>query len=89
MDIDGPDLLLAFARFTAAQSRQYRRQRQISVESSRVNFHSASTKPQHANNVKTLMGKQHNKDEHKKRRKAYIKRKKAIVKTKKAAKSKK
>ena len=25
------------------------------------------------------MGKQHNKDEHKKRRKAYIKRKKAVV----------
>ncbi len=34
------------------------------------------------------MGKQHNKDEHKKRRKAYIKRKKAAVKTKKSAKSK-
>ena len=31
------------------------------------------------------MGKQHNKDEHKKRRKAYIKRKKAVIKTKKAA----
>jgi hypothetical protein len=30
------------------------------------------------------MGKQHNKDEHKKRRKAYIKRKKAAVQTKKA-----
>jgi hypothetical protein len=35
------------------------------------------------------MGKQHNKDEHKKRRKAYIKRKKAIVKMKKATKTKK
>jgi len=35
------------------------------------------------------MGKQHNKDEHKKRRKAYIKRKKAVVKAKKAAKAKK
>jgi len=34
------------------------------------------------------MGKQHNKDEHKKRRKAYIKRKKSAVKAKKAAKSK-
>ena len=29
------------------------------------------------------MGKQHNKDEHKRRRKAYIKRKKAAVKSKK------
>jgi hypothetical protein len=35
------------------------------------------------------MGKQLNKSEHKKRRKAYIKRKKAIVRTKKAAKAKK
>jgi len=35
------------------------------------------------------MGKQHNKDEHKKRRKAYIKRKKAAVQIKKAAKTKK
>ena len=35
------------------------------------------------------MGKQHNKDEHKKRRKAYLKRKKAVVKTKKATKGKK
>jgi hypothetical protein len=34
------------------------------------------------------MGKQHNKDEHKKRRKAYIKRKKAAVKAKKPAKTK-
>ena len=34
------------------------------------------------------MGKQHNKDEHKKRRKAYIKRKKAVIKTKIAAKKK-
>ena len=34
------------------------------------------------------MGKQHNKDEHKKRRKAYIKRKKNVVKAKRAAKSK-
>jgi hypothetical protein len=34
------------------------------------------------------MGKQHNKDEHKKRRKAYIKRKKAVVQAKKTAKSK-
>jgi hypothetical protein len=31
------------------------------------------------------MGKQHNKDEHKKRRKAYLKRKKAVIKAKKAA----
>jgi hypothetical protein len=31
------------------------------------------------------MGKQHNKDEHKQRRKAYIKRKKAAVNTKKTA----
>jgi hypothetical protein len=35
------------------------------------------------------MGKQHNKDEHKKRRKAYIKRKKAVIKTKKKATPKK
>jgi hypothetical protein len=35
------------------------------------------------------MGKQHNKDEHKKRRKAYIKRKKAVIKTKKKAAPKK
>jgi hypothetical protein len=34
------------------------------------------------------MGKQHNKDEHKKRRKAYIKRKKTAVKAKRASKSK-
>jgi hypothetical protein len=34
------------------------------------------------------MGKQHNKDEHKKRRKAYLKRKKAVVKAKKFTKSK-
>ncbi len=34
------------------------------------------------------MGKQHNKDEHKKRRKAYIKRKKAVAKAKKTAKTK-
>jgi hypothetical protein len=34
------------------------------------------------------MGKQHNKDEHKKRRKAYIKRKKSQIKTKKTAKAK-
>jgi len=31
------------------------------------------------------MGRQYNKAEHKKRRKAYIKRKKAVIKTKKAA----
>ena len=37
---------------------------------------------------KDTMGKQHNKDEHKKRRKAYIKRKKAVVQTKKKAASK-
>jgi hypothetical protein len=35
------------------------------------------------------MGKQHNKAEHKKRRKAYIKRKKAVIQTKKSAKTKK
>ena len=35
------------------------------------------------------MGKQHNKAEHKKRRKAYIKRKKAVLQTKKSAKTKK
>ena len=35
------------------------------------------------------MGKQLNKAEHKKRRKAYIKRKKAVIKTKKASKAKK
>jgi hypothetical protein len=35
------------------------------------------------------MGKQHNKDEHKKRRKAYIKRKKAVIHSKKSAKTKK
>jgi hypothetical protein len=34
------------------------------------------------------MGKQHNKDEHKKRRKAYLKRKKTAIKAKKTAKSK-
>ena len=34
------------------------------------------------------MGKQYNKDQHKKRRKAYIKRKKAVVKAKKAGKAK-
>jgi hypothetical protein len=34
------------------------------------------------------MGKQHNKDEHKKRRKAYLKRKKTAVKAKKNVKSK-
>ena len=32
------------------------------------------------------MGKQHNKAEHKKRRKSYIKRQKAVIKTKKTAK---
>ena len=35
------------------------------------------------------MGKQHNKAEHKKRRKAYIKRKKAVIKTKKKSPAKK
>jgi hypothetical protein len=35
------------------------------------------------------MGKQHNKDEHKKRRKAYIKRKKAVIHSKKSAKTRK
>ena len=35
------------------------------------------------------MGKQHNKDEHKKRRKAYIKRKKAAIHSKRSAKAKK
>ena len=35
------------------------------------------------------MGKQHNKDEHKKRRKAYLKRKQAAVKAKLATKAKK
>jgi len=35
------------------------------------------------------MGKQHNKAEHKKRRKAYIKRKKAVIKTKKKSSAKK
>jgi hypothetical protein len=35
------------------------------------------------------MGKQHNKDEHKKRRKAYIKRKKAVIQAKKSAKTRK
>jgi hypothetical protein len=35
------------------------------------------------------MGKQHNKDEHKRRRKAYIKRKKAVIQAKKSAKTKK
>jgi hypothetical protein len=44
-----------------------------------------NTKSHYAKKVKTLMGKQHNKDEHKKRRKAYIKRKKAAIKAKKAA----
>jgi hypothetical protein len=34
------------------------------------------------------MGRQYNKTEHKKRRKAYIKRKKAVIKTKQAAKKK-
>ena len=34
------------------------------------------------------MGRQYNKTEHKKRRKAYIKRKKAVIKTKIAAKKK-
>ena len=34
------------------------------------------------------MGKQSNKTEHKKRRKAYIKRQKAVIKTKKVAKKK-
>jgi hypothetical protein len=46
------------------------------------------TKPQRANKVKTLMGKQSNKVENRRRRKSYIKRKKLAVKTKKAAKSK-
>jgi hypothetical protein len=31
------------------------------------------------------MGKQHNKDQHKKRRKAYLKRKKAVLKAKRTA----
>ena len=35
------------------------------------------------------MGKQHNKDEHKKRRKAYIKRKKAVINAKKKPAAKK
>jgi hypothetical protein len=35
------------------------------------------------------MGQQHNKSEHKKRRKAYIKRKKAVIKTKKTKAAKK
>lgn len=47
------------------------------------------TKSQPAKKVKKHMGQQHNKSEHKKRRKAYIKRQKAVVKTKKAAKKKK
>ena len=42
----------------------------------------AHTKSQLRINVKTLMGKQHNKAEHKKRRKAYIKRKKVLAKVK-------
>jgi hypothetical protein len=43
------------------------------------------TKSQLAKKVKTVMGRQYNKVEHKKRRKAYIKRKKAVIKTKVAA----
>jgi hypothetical protein len=46
------------------------------------------TKPQRANKVKTLMGKQSNKVENRSRRKRYLKRKKVAAKTKKAAKSK-
>jgi hypothetical protein len=88
MDTQSADFFRLFVSLTAAKERQNSCQRQISVESSRANFHSSSTKPQLANKVKTLMGKQHNKDEHKKRRKAYIKRKKAAVKTKKSAKAK-
>ena len=89
VDAQCTDFLLFFVSVAAAEQGEHHRHRQISVESSRANFHSDKTKPQPANKVKTLMGKQHNKDEHKKRRKAYIKRKKAVVKTKKAAKAKK
>jgi hypothetical protein len=46
------------------------------------------TKPQPANKVKTLMGRQSNKVENRKRRKSYLKRKKTAAKMKKAAKSK-
>jgi hypothetical protein len=88
MDAQNADFLLLFVGLTTAKEREHCCQHQISIESSRANFHSGSTKPQHAINVKTLMGKQHNKDEHKRRRKAYIKRKKTAVKAKKAGKAK-
>jgi hypothetical protein len=89
MNAQGADLFRGvFAGLAAAKERQHHCQRQISVESWRANFHSASTKPQYTSKVKTLMGKQHNKDEHKKRRKAYLKRKKTAVKAKKNVKSK-
>jgi hypothetical protein len=43
------------------------------------------TKPQPANKVKTLMGRQYNKVEKKRRRTSYLKRKKAAGKVKKTA----
>jgi hypothetical protein len=79
-------MFLLFGRRASVKSqRKHQQQQQIKIESARVKIHSSHTKSQPAKNVKTLMGKQHNKDEHKKRRKAYIKRKKASVKTKKNA----
>src|ERR1019366_3953958 len=86
---NGRLLAVFFPHGAAGSQRQDRRHQQKSVEPTRIKIHSADTKSQPANKVKTHMGKQSNKTEHKKRRKAYIKRQKAVIKTKKAAVKKK
>jgi hypothetical protein len=89
MDAEGAHLLVLRRGFMGGlagrQKGQRRKQRQIDVESQRINFHSGTTKSHHAKKVKTLMGRQSNKTIKKKRRLTYIKRKKTTVKAKRAA----
>jgi hypothetical protein len=81
----GPGL---FIRLAAAKEQDRHHHNEINIESLRTNFHSDTTKPQHAKKVKTLMGKQLNKAIKRQRREKYIKRKKAVVNAKKATKAK-
>jgi hypothetical protein len=74
--------------FAAARRRQQDgHAEQIKIETARVKIHSGQNRNSE-DNKKNPMGKQYNKAEHKKRRKAYQKRKKIAVKAKIGAKKK-
>jgi hypothetical protein len=55
---------------------------ELEIETCAARNHSDCYKTTDVNNLSKIMGKQHNKDEHKTRRKAYIKRKKVALKAK-------